>query len=267
MEWLLSEIKIGWAYTVINLRESAAERASFVMQIIGMALNNVAFIVVWILFIDVFGNLNGWGAAEVIALQGYNAFIFGLAFTFAGGLMPLRGMILNGGFDSLLLSPRALLTRAFTLDIRTSAIGDLLYGVICVGIYIYLIGGGWYHALMLTMFAVPAFLIFVSILLISSSVAFFIADSEDLSRSIFELFFAPSMYPSGGFQGMARFLLTFVIPSITVAGLPIELLSNFSWFWFAVIWILAFVWPCIAYWFFLQGLKRYESGNTIGARV
>jgi ABC-type uncharacterized transport system permease subunit len=74
------------------------------------------------------------------------------------------------------------------------------------------------------------------------------------------------MYPSGGFQGTTRFVLTFVIPSITMAGLPIELLSQFSWYWFVVIWALACLWPLLAYRFFLYGLRRYESGNLTGAR-
>lgn len=267
MRWLLSELNVAWAYTVLNIRESAAERVSFVMQILGMILNNVAFIIVWVLFIDVFGKLNGWGAAEVIALQGYNALIFGVAFTLCGGFVPVRALILNGGFDSILLTPRALLTRIATLDIRTSAIGDIVYGVVCVGVYLVLAGGGWYEALMLLLFMVPALAIFLSILLISATVAFYVADSEDLSRSIFELFFAPSMYPAGGFQGLTRFVLVFVIPSITIASLPIELLSTFSWFWFGVIWVLGLVWPALAYWFFLSGLKRYESGNVTGARI
>jgi ABC-2 type transport system permease protein len=267
MHWLLGEVWMAWEYSKFNFREYAAERATFAMQTVGMILNNSAFIIVWIIFLNAYGSANGWHAPQIIALNGFNALVYGIVFTFFGGIAALRDSVLNGVFDSVLLTPRALLTRTSTLVMRISAGGDIVFGVACLGLYMYLAPVTAFQFATLAVLIIPTCTIMISIALIASSIAFFIPDSTDLSRSFFELVFAPSMYPSGYFQGGARILLLYVLPSIAMAGLPVELVMSFSLSMFALVWFLAVVWSCIAWRVFLTGLKRYESGNITGARL
>jgi ABC-2 type transport system permease protein len=267
MHWILGELNMAWQYTRFNFREYAAERATFVMQTIGMMLNNSAFVIMWIVFLNVYGSANGWHAPQIIALNGFNAFVYGIAFTFFGGLAALRDSILNGSFDSVLLTPRALLTRTSTLVMRISAGGDIVFGILCLGLYALIVDVSFMQVAVLATLVIPACVIMLSIMLISSSIAFFIPDSSDVSRSFFELVFSPSMYPSGYFQGTARVMLLYVLPSIAIAGLPVEIMVTFSPSAYVLVWCLAIVWAYMSWRIFLWGLKRYESGNVTGARV
>lgn len=265
--WLIQELGAAKEYLLLSIREKLAERASLVLQTIGMMLNNSAFVILWLVFVNVYGGMNGWQAPEIIALNGFNALVYGIAFTLFGGTSQMRDGILNGAFDSVLLSPNALLSRGLTLGIRVSAVGDVLFGLICIGIYVLMAEPSLLSLGILTTLVIPSVCIMGSVMLISTSIAFFMPDSADLSRSFFELVFAPSMYPSGYFQGPVRFFLLYVIPSIAIAGLPVELLNNFSISLYLLVWCIAVLWMYVAWRVFLAGLRRYESGNMTGARA
>lgn len=262
----LKEFSMGLHYLRFNVRGSAALRVAFSMQVIGMMLNNSAFVAGWLIFVNVFGAINGWGALEIVALNGYNALIFGIGFVFCGGANEVRHRILDGGFDSVLLTPRWLMTRVLTLDLRTSAVGDIAFGFVCLGVYYAFADVPLVSIVMLASLVIPCTVLFVSWLLVASTVAFYIPDSDDLSRGVFEVFFSPSMFPAGTYQGLTRIILVFGIPSITLAALPIELIANFTWLWYVVVWVVSFAWAWIAYALFMHGVKRYESGNLTGAR-
>lgn len=267
MDWLMHECRSAYAYLALAVRETVAERATFVMQTVGMIFNNSAFVIMWTIFVSVYGSANGWAVPQIIALNGFNALVYGIAFTLFGGAWPMRDSILNGSFDTVLLSPNALLTRASTLDIRISATGDIVFGLICLVLFAAVYPVTLFDVFLLAVLAVPCVILMGAILLIAASIAFFVPDSTELSRSFFELVFAPSMYPAGYFQGPVRIFLLYVIPSIAIAGLPIELITAFSLSNFLLVWCLAVVWSYIAWRIFLAGLKRYESGNITGARV
>ena len=79
--------------------------------------------------------------------------------------------------------------------------------------------------------------------------------------------FGPSIYPSGVYQGAMRIFFLFVLPSIAVAGLPVEILISFNFGNVVIVWFLAFVWSLIAALVLKQGVMRYESGNLTGARI
>lgn len=268
---IIKEFQAEWRANVAimksNLFSQMEQRVAFGMQIIGMIVNNIAFTLMWVLFFGFFGKINNWSIPETILLQGMNALVFGTSFVFAGGIASLPFIINNGSFDALLLCPRRLYIRVLTCYLRDSAIGDILFGLILIVYSLITTHASWIQWIMLFTLVPPAVLIFTNVTLITSLVAFFFPDSERMARSLFEVFFNPSGYPTSLFEGPVRFVLIFILPSLVVAGLPAESVRDISFHTYLLVWLLGIVWTLIGIKLLHLAVRRYESGNLTGARV
>jgi ABC-2 type transport system permease protein len=263
----ISELSVAGRYIKINLMAAAELRFSFLMQVVGMVVNNFAFVVVWLLFFKAFGTINGWSGVEVIGLQGFVAITFGLAFSFCYGANNLDSFVNNGTFDSILLTPKNLYLRILTTTTMTSAIGDTIFGIILFAIYTYITHASLVQIILLISLIIPATTIFINFALMASCISFYLPDSAQLSDDAFDILVGPSLYPSGVYQGVIRFIFIFIIPSIAVGGLPIEAVKNINVAEVALIWALAAAWFFVALWVLRKGVRRYESANLTGARV
>ncbi len=262
-----SELKMTFNYIKGNIFSAAELRFSFVMQVVGMMLNNSAFLLIWIFFFQAFGEINGWTGKEVIALQGFLAITYGITFSLFSGVSELPTAIHNGAFDSILLTPRNLYLRILTLVTRTSAIGDILSGVVSLVVYFVIAQLSIFQILMLLLLLVPSTIVLTNFALICSCISFFIPDADELSKNVFEIMFGPSLYPSGVYQGATRVFFLFILPTMAIAGLPVEAVKYLDVPKILFVWGLAIVWTLIALFVLKQGIKRYESGNLTGARI
>lgn len=264
------EIKkeMGVALYIIktNFQNETELRGAFLLQVFGMFLNDFAFVLVWIFFFKAFGTINGWSTNETIALEGFVALVFGFCFAFGGGVRTLPRRINNGSFDNFLLSPRSLYMRIATSAMDTSAIGDIIFGIALLVLYVLLARLSFLQVLVLASLAVPAALVFINVALMSSMVGFLMPDAERLSRSIFEIFFSPSMYPAALYQGVMRFIFFFGIPALAIGGIPVEVVRDINPVWYVLIWLVAIFWTLVANLTLSTAVKRYESGNLIGSR-
>ena len=98
-------------------------------------LNNIAFIVLWYYFGKMVGNINGWEPFDIFGLYGFSATSFGLVCSFFYGVFNIPTYISTGNFDKYLLTPKNTLLKVSTSAISTSAIGDLVFGIICFIIF------------------------------------------------------------------------------------------------------------------------------------
>lgn len=267
LKTLRSDIIVAYAITGKNIKANASMKSAFLLQMVGMMLNNAAFVFLWILFTDIFGEINGWGRWEVVGLQGFVAFAYGICYAFFRGSAVLPSYIDKGVFDTLLVSPRNLYMRILTLGSSMSAFGDLLYGAILLTAFSIGIGAGIHQILVLILLTIPSTFILINFSLLTSCVGFFIPDSQELSRNLLEYMFGPAMYPSGIYPQLMRTIFTFGLPSIVIGGLPVETVINISFTNIAIIWLIALWWFFITIKVLNYGITRYESGNLTGARV
>ncbi len=267
MKSLLTEIRVGYEIVKFSILSDMQLRVSFAMQVGGMMLNNISFVLIWVFFFEAFGSINGWGAIEVLALQGMVAFAFGVAFSVMRGARSLPKFVNNGSFDNLLLSPRSLYARILTADTDTAAIGDMLFGALLVGIYIVLAELSVLQTFMIVSLLIPATMLMVNVAFVGSLVSFLIPDAITVTDNLFEVFLSPSLYPSGLYPGAMRFIFIFVVPALAVGGLPVEVMKSMSWGWYGIIWALAILWTVLAVKLLGRAVRRYESGNLTGIRV
>jgi ABC-2 type transport system permease protein len=267
LQTLYTEITVAHAITCKNIKANASMKTAFILQMVGMMLNNLAFVLLWLLFTDIFGEINGWGKWEVIGLQGLVALSYGICYAFFRGGEVLPSYIDKGVFDTLLVSPRNLYLRILTLGSRMSAFGDLLYGIILLCVFCVGIGANMPQVILLLLLTIPSAFILINFTLLCSCVGFFIPDSQELSKNLLEYMFGPAMYPSGLYPPLMRFVFTFVLPSIVIGGLPIETITHPTFSNIAIIWLIAVWWFFVTHKVLAYGIKRYESGNLTGARV
>lgn len=264
---LLNELRFAFYKIKLNIRSATELRGSFALQVGGMVLNNISFVAVWMFFFSAFGTVNGWSAIELLGLQGMLGIVFGITDGFFGGVYRLPEIVNNGSFDATLLSPRSLYLTILTSSTRISALGDIGFGVLLCIAYAVWARLGAVEVFTLISLLLPATFIMINVSLAASLIAFVFPDSEKLAKNMFEAFFSPALYPSGLFHGALRTVFIFIIPSLTIAGLPIDLIKKFDTRYYVAVWFMALVWFFASRALLFKAVRRYESGNLTGART
>lgn len=244
-----------------NIQSSAELRTSFLLNIVGMAVNNTAFILLWVFFVQSVGVIGGWTAADVIGLQGFSALSYGIVFSLAAGIRKLPDYVASGSFDRFMLSPKNLLVRIATASFSASAVGDVVFGLVCLVAYGFLIHAIAYQIFLIIILIALSTMGFLSLIIAIFSSSFFFMDSNSVSTGFFEIFFTPSLFHGGAFQGIMRFIFTFAIPSLLIGTLPVEAVRTMSLSKLALIAILVVVWFFLSIKIFNSAVKKYESSN------
>lgn len=255
------EIKFALYSIRKNIQSSAELRTSFLMNVIGMAINNTAFIFLWVFFIKSVGIIGGWTAVDIIGLQGFLAISYGFVLSGANGLRKLPDYVASGAFDRFMLSPKNLILRIATSSFGTSALGDIVFGFVCVFVYIFLIKISLLQIILLLFLIILTTIIFLAMTLLIGSISFLFTDARSVHDGIFELFFTPALFHGGSFQGVMRFIYTFIIPSLLIGTIPVEALKNISISKILLLTILAVFWVFLSIFIFKRSVKKYESSN------
>jgi ABC-2 type transport system permease protein len=263
---IAAELRVAFLCWRTNVRAAMANRLAFVLQVAGMMLNDTAFIAVWLLFFQVVGTVNGWSGIDSFGLLGFATASFGLAFGFCGGSPLVSRYVEDGSMDGFLLAPRSTYVRIITSKSDIAALGDLVFGSIILLIYGVVTGMSLAQIPFVVGMVVAGAVITQSVSMSAQMMSFYIIDAENISFSLFKCFLSPSLYPSGLFPSVTKFIFTFIIPATVVGGLPIEMLQTGSWTLFVTIWAVAIGWLILSMWLFRISVRRYESGNAIGLR-
>jgi ABC-2 type transport system permease protein len=258
---MFKEIKFALYSIKKNFQSSAELRTSFLMNIIGMAINNTAFIFLWVYFIKAVGVIGGWTAWDIIGLQGFLAISYGLVLSGAYGLRKLPDCVASGAFDRFMLSPKNLILRIATSSISTSALGDVVFGIICIVVYAFIIHISIYQILIVLLLILLATIIFLAMTILISAVSFLFTDASAVHDGMFELFFTPALFHGGAFQGGMRFVFTFIIPSLLIGTIPVETLKDTSISKLVLLIILAVFWSVLSVFLFKRAVRKYESSN------
>lgn len=258
---MFKEIRFALYAIKKNIQSSAELRTSFLMNVVGMAINNTAFIILWVFFVQSVGVIGEWTAADIVGLQGFAALSYGIVFSVAMGIRKLPDYVASGAFDRFMLSPKNLLMRVATSAFSASAVGDLVFGIVCLTIYGFLIHVGLYQILMIAGLVLITTVVFLAMVIAIYSTSFFFIDSDAVTNGLFELFLTPSLFHGGAFQGAMRFIFTFIIPSLLIGALPVEAVRDISPLKLGLIALLALVWFAISVKIFNRAIKKYESSN------
>lgn len=252
----------------INLLSSMEYRVAFLLQVVGMMLNNAFYFVFWILFFDRFQEVNGWGLDEMFLLFGVVAVAFGAGTYLFGNALHLAGIIANGELDYYLALPKPVLLHVLASRSVASSAGDFFYGLLSFAVAIVVSGEfslGFVLRFLLACLAAVA--VVIGFLVLVQSLAFWIGNASLLTANAVNAIITFSLYPITLFDGTAKLLLFTVIPAAFVGALPAQFVRTFDWVSLGQLLLGATVFLGLAIVVFHRGLRRYESGSAIQVRM
>ena len=107
-------------------------------------------------------------------------------------------------------------------------------------------------------------IIFFSFSLICMSVSFYLMDGENISTGLYGMFVSASLYHGGAFTGILKVIFVFIVPSLLLGAIPVEIIKNLSLLNISIILLITLAWLVISVTFFYKSLKKYESNNFFG---
>lgn len=260
----MSSIKLALLNIKKNFKNEKELKSSFIISVIGMAINNISFLVLWYYFGKTIGEVNGWKPMDIFGLYGFQATSFGIIAALFNGIFNIPTYISSGNFDKYLLTPKNILMKVSTSAISTSAIGDFLFGTICFIVFAINSKLTIIQLLLSILLIIISSVIFYAFSLICMSISFYLMDGHNVSQGFYNIFVSNSLYHGGAFTGILRILFIFIIPSLLLGAVPVEIVKNLSVSSLLMIVLLTIFWLVLSIIFFYKSLRKYESNNLFG---
>jgi ABC-2 type transport system permease protein len=264
MKQIQRELHFLLAVWQANLLAAMEYRVAFLSQVLGMMFNNAIYFVFWILFFDRFQAVRGWALGDMLLLFGVVATGFGAALVLFGNVAALTEVIAGGRLDYYLSLPRPVLLHVLATGSHAAGIGDFTYGILS-----FLAAGhySWDAFARFVFGVVIAMTLFISVLVIVHSAAFWLGHADVLAGQAFNALITFSLYPITMFDGVARFLLFTILPAAFIGAVPAEFVRSFSWTTLGQLLLVTSTFLTLAIMVFHRGLRQYESGSAIQTQV
>lgn len=258
-----NQLKVSLLSVKYAIVREMLNKTTFITNIIFMLLNNASFIIQWVILYSLKDNVGGYTFKQVLLLWGIAAGTYGVAHFFFEKAFNLADIINNGKLDSFLVQPKNVLLSVIISDVKTSALGDILYSYIMLFIY----GVSIQNFLLFTLFILLGGFILVSISIILSSLSFWFQKTDIIADTGNSLMTNFATYPDGIFKGLTKILLLTIIPVGVANYLPVHIISKFNLGLTAVVLGVSLLFILGAFLIFYKGLKKYSSSNLMGARL
>lgn len=258
-----NQIKVLMLSVKYNIMRQMVNKVTFITNIIFMILNNASFIVQWIILFSLKDEIGGYTIKEVILLWGMAAGVFGISHIFFYKAFEMPDLIINGKLDTFLVQPKNVFLSVISSDTSVSAIGDLLYGYICLLIY----GFSIKNFILFTLFSITGGIILTAFSSIVGSLCFWITKGDILADSLTNAMINFATYPGTIFKTGIKLILYTFIPVGIANYLPVDTILNFNIAKFLYIIIFTILITILAFVLFNKGLKRYSSSNLMSSRI
>ena len=260
----MKELKFLLAVWKANLLSVMKYRISFIIQALGMMLNDFMYFAIWIIFFDRFKEVRGWGIGDMYITYGVLASAFGLVALLFGNAFNLSEIINKGRLDYYLSFPRPVLLHAVSSRMISSGMGDFTYGFISYALSGYYTWDGFLRFILATLLAAT---VFAAFLILVQSLSFWLGMMTNLTSLMLNAMITFGIYPTTLFDGYAKLILFTLIPAAFMGAVPAEFIRAFTWQSLAQLLLGAVVFLFLAVTIFRLGLKRYESGSAIQVEV
>lgn len=250
-----------------SLQNEMAYRANFFINILNTALGLLGSIGGVLILYANRKSLNGWSFIETMVLLGVYMTVQASKDLFIGPsldkLAGLGGEIESGNFDFTLLRPMPVQFYISVREWSLWSIFNMAVGIGIMGFSVYQLNLV-YKPLNIILFIISLInsqVIIYSIMIILSSVAFWYRGTFLLW--IWGDIFQTGRYPVSIYPGLAKLVLTWIIPVGIIVTVPAEIIiGKADYYMFAGGILLAGVFFIMASAFFKRSLKKYTSASS-----
>jgi ABC-2 type transport system permease protein len=252
------------SYTKLHIKTAMEYKLNFIIQVIFMIINDFAFALFWIILFSKITEINGWIVNDFLALFALGAVCFGIPGFFLGNWRDLNDIIAEGKLDFYLTLPKNELIHTLISKSTFNAFGDIVFGVI---LFFLVVPITLVNILLFILFSITGAIMFTSLMVIISTFSFWFGRNSGTHEAFFNLALSMNSYPSILYGSTIKTIFFFIIPIFFINNASIFVIKEFSLFWITGIFVMTILLPVIAFLFFKIGLKKYESGNLVTARV
>jgi ABC-2 type transport system permease protein len=209
-------------YLEISLRSQLQYRASAIMLAVGSLLVTVIeFVGIWALFRR-FGSLRGWRLPEVALLYGMTEVTYAVSHALTRGLDTFPSLIRSGGFDRILVRPRAAVLQLLGRELAVRRLGRMAQGVAVLAWAGSALQVSWSPAKVLLLLAAMAggACLFFGMAVLQATIAFWTIEPLEIMNAFTEGGAYTAQYPMTIYRRWFRTFFTVVVPLACVTYLP-----------------------------------------------
>ncbi len=238
--------------------EVRANRAALVAQATVMGVNDIVWVVFWVLFFRRVGDVRGWDGDTIMILLAVITTSAGIALGVLANARQIGRMAVDGQLDAVLALPVPPLGHVLLRRIEAVNVGDLLFGPV---LFVLLCSPTPARTGAFVFGVACASTLMTSFLVLTGSLAFFLGRNEGGELG-FHAMLLLGAYPADVFAGAAKILLYTVVPAAFVSTVPSRLVGDFDVGQAAGLAAVAAAFAVAAWGTFTLGLRRYTSGSV-----
>lgn len=255
-------MKIYFKALALHLKSELEYRVSFIISFLSQILVFFTYYFVILALFLKFDHIKGFSMYEVLLC--FSIIQFGYAFNevFARGIDRFDQLMIQGGFDRLLLRPKNIIIQVLCSDSDFVKTSRLIQAIIVLVISLMHLSISWniYRILTLLLMMLSAIVIFFGIFLLAASYCFYTVQGLEVRNVFTDGGKHMAQYPIGIFNKGFVWFFTFIIPYAFVNYYPLlYFLGKVDSFYYGLspLLVVFYLIPCILV--FYKGMKRYSS--------
>lgn len=238
--------------------EARSNRAALLSQMGIMVVNDIVWVVFWVLFFRRVGSVRGWDSDRIVLLLSVLTSAGGIALGVLANARRVGALAVDGELDSVLALPVPPLAHLLVRRIEAVNVGDLVFGFLLF----FSLGRPTVARTAVFLGAVVAVAVLLTgFLVLTGSLAFFIGRNEGGELG-FHAMILLGAYPVDIFAGAIKVLLYTAVPAAFVSSVPAGLIEDFDIV--NALWLIgvAGAFAGAGWATFTLGLRRYTSGSV-----
>lgn len=246
----------------MHLKSELEYRVSFIVSFLSQILVFFTYYFVILALFTKFDSIKGFSMYEVLLCFSIIQFGFSFNEVFARGVDRFDKLIIEGGFDRLLLRPKNIILQVLCSDSDFVKISRLIQAIIVLIISLLHLSISWnlMRVITLLLMLLSAIIIFFGIFLVAASYCFFTVQGLEVRNVFTDGGKHMAQYPIGIFQKGFVLFFTFIIPYAFVNYYPLLYLLgkvDSIYYGYSPLLVTLYLIPCIIT--FYLGMKHYSS--------
>jgi ABC-2 type transport system permease protein len=254
-------------YVSILFKSQMQYRTSFWLLTLGQCLTPFTALAGLYFMFARFGKLQEWSFYEVALCFGVIGMAYSISECFSRGFDTFSGLVINGGFDRILVRPRGTVLQVLGSKFEFTRVGRLVQSAIVLVWAISSLPVEWSmsKAVTLMLMIVGAALIFSGIFILTAAFCFWTVQGLEIANILTDGSREMAQYPLPIYQGWVTRLFTFVIPFGCVSYLPMLFIldkteGNELLYMLSPLVSVLFIVPCLLMW--RVGVRHYRSTGS-----
>ena len=258
-------MKLYFNSLALHLKSELEYRMSFIISFLSQILIFFTYYFVIIALFSKFDNIKGFTLYEVLLC--FSIIQFGFAFNevFARGIDKFDKLIIEGGFDRLLLRPKNLILQVLCSDGDFVKVSRLIQAIIVLVIALInlKVEITFLKVICLILMLMASCVIFFGIFLLAASYCFMTVQGLEVRNVFTDGGKHMAQYPIGVFKKGFVFFFTFIIPYAFVNYYPLLYFigrNDNILYAFSPLIVFLYLIPCFIV--FYMGVKKYEGSGS-----